>query len=144
MSGRAPPGPGGDPGGDPGGGAEAGAGTGRAARLIDIADKLDGETVPLFLARQTYRHRRLMDAARLLPAVGLAAVMFPLLWLGEEEGPGTAQGVIYLFGVWFVLILAALVIARRLSGPLPREGRPEEAPGGEGRAEARAEGDDVV
>ena len=93
----------------------------RAARLIDIADEVDAENIPLFLAHQTYKRRRLMDAARLLPLLGLVLMMFPLLWLGPETVPRTAMGVIYIFVTWAVLTLAAYLIARRLSGPLPSE-----------------------
>lgn len=116
----------------------------RPARLIDIADEVDSEDIPLFLARQTYRRRRLMDLARLLPAFGLGMVLFPLLWLGPGAAPRTATGVIYLFTAWALLVLAAGLIARRLAGPLP----PSE-PGGEGAAGAAGgakgpEGRDVV
>ncbi|MGR3795386.1 hypothetical protein [Vannielia sp. SX4] len=88
-------------------------------RLIDIADSVDAEDIPLFLARQTYRRRRLMDAARLLPVVGLCLVLFPLLWIGQGEGPQTRGGVIYLFGIWALLIAVAGLVAARLSAPLP-------------------------
>lgn len=102
--------------------------TKRPARLIDIADEVDAEDIPLFLARETYRRRRLMDAARLLPVVGLGLFLVPLLWIGPSGGPGTRMGVVYLFAVWAALIAAAGLIARRLSGPLKKGG----------------EGDDVV
>lgn len=66
---------------------------------------------PLFLARRTYRRRRLMDAARLLPWLGAFLFGLPLLW----SVPGTAAGLLYLFGAWVVLIILSLVLARRLS-----------------------------
>ncbi|SIN83216.1 hypothetical protein SAMN05444002_0857 [Vannielia litorea] len=80
---------------------------------------MDGEDIPLFLARETYRRRRLMDAARLLPVVGLGLVLFPLLWIGQGAGPQTRVGVIYLFAVWALLIAVAGFVAARLSAPLP-------------------------
>jgi hypothetical protein len=66
---------------------------------------------PLFLARQTYRRRRLMDALRLLPWVGSFLFGLPLLW----KEPGTAQGLLYIFGAWGVLIALSYALARWLS-----------------------------
>jgi len=63
-----------------------------------------------------------MDAARLLPVVGGFLVALPILWR-QAESPGgeTAQGVVYLFVVWALLILAAAVLARKLSPALEDE-----------------------
>jgi len=68
---------------------------------------------PLFLERESYRQRRTTDAARLLPVLGFLALCLPILW-GGEGGLLTSVGVIYLFGVWVVLIVVAMVLARRL------------------------------
>lgn len=67
---------------------------------------------PLFLARAVYRRRRLRDAARLLPLVGLLLILLP--GLGSEEG-SNAFDAVYLFVVWIVLILTAALIAPGLS-----------------------------
>ncbi|GHF49236.1 hypothetical protein [Seohaeicola zhoushanensis] len=65
------------------------------------------------LERQGYRRRRLTDAARVLPLVGAALLLVPLLWPGARE---TAEGVepvrtsmaiLYIFGTWAGLIVAA-------------------------------------
>lgn len=71
---------------------------------------------PLFLERESYRQRRTVDAARLLPVLGFVALCLPILWGGGEAGAAriTSVGVIYLFGVWIVLIGSALGMARRL------------------------------
>jgi hypothetical protein len=67
---------------------------------------------PLFLARQTYRRRRMMDAARLLPLVGIFAFLLPILWQPmTTPEPDTAFGMAYLFGAWALLIVAARVMA---------------------------------
>lgn len=66
---------------------------------------------PLFLARQTYRRRRLMDALRLLPWVGAFLFGLPLLW----TDPGTAAGLIFLFAAWIVLIVLSFALSRRFS-----------------------------
>ncbi|KMK66514.1 hypothetical protein [Puniceibacterium sp. IMCC21224] len=68
--------------------------------------------VPLFLERQTYRRRRLMDAARFLPVLGLLLWAVPLLW---QSGVVASSGaLIYIFGVWLTLVLAAFVLSFRL------------------------------
>jgi len=64
---------------------------------------------PLFLARQTYRRRRLMDALRLLPWLGVFLFGLPLLW--SERA--TASGLLYLFGAWLVLIILSFALVRR-------------------------------
>ena len=69
---------------------------------------------PLFLARETYRRRRLMDAARLLPLAGAVAFAVPLLW-DDGTRPSVALG--YVFSAWVALILAAGVLSRRLVPP---------------------------
>lgn len=77
------------------------------------------QTQPLFLARRSYRRRRMMDAVRLLPAFGGAALMLPLLWRpAESPEPDTAHGLVYLFVVWVVLIAAALALSRGLAPAL--------------------------
>ncbi len=65
---------------------------------------------PLFLARRTYRQRRLMDAARLLPWLGTLLFCLPLLW----REAATATGLLFIFAVWMVLIALAAVFARGL------------------------------
>ncbi len=70
---------------------------------------------PLFLERDDYRRRRIMDAARILPVLGAVLFLLPLLWEPQQTpAPETAAGGLYLFAVWGVLILAAGLLARRL------------------------------
>ena len=66
---------------------------------------------PLFLARETYRRRRVMDAARFLPFAAIFLFAVPVLW---ADGTGTAIGMAYLFGLWILLIVLAAAIARAL------------------------------
>lgn len=80
---------------------------------------------PVFLARQTYRMRRVVDAARVLPAVGLVLFLLPLLW--GAKGSLAAIG-IYVFAVWFLLIGAAFAMSRRLARLTGGEGEPPEGP----------------
>ena len=67
---------------------------------------------PLFLARRTYRRRRLVDAIRLLPILGVFLFFLPLLW---GQGASTTTGLFYLFGAWFFLILAVGVATTAMS-----------------------------
>ena len=66
---------------------------------------------PLFLARQSYRRRRLEDAARLLPILGVFLFLLPLL----ATGAGTAGQGMYLFAAWFGLIVATAMISQGLN-----------------------------
>ncbi|WP_299772006.1 hypothetical protein [uncultured Tateyamaria sp.] len=67
----------------------------------------------LFLERRSYRRRRLMDALRLLPIVGLLLWLFPVFWPNAKDGPDApasvsmSGAVTYVFLVWGVLILSA-------------------------------------
>lgn len=71
---------------------------------------------PLFLARAPYRRRRLRDAARLLPVLGLFLLLLPLLWTPEARVSLTAGDVIYFFAVWLILIALAAAFAPGLRG----------------------------
>jgi hypothetical protein len=70
----------------------------------------------VFLERRSYRMRRLADAARLLPVLGLVLCLLPIFWQPDVSGAPrmTAWDGIYLFVVWLALIVLAAVIARRL------------------------------
>ncbi|SDD10875.1 hypothetical protein [Ruegeria marina] len=75
---------------------------------------------PVFLERQSYRRRRLMDAARLLPILGAALFAVPLLWPNAGEGGvRMSVAITYVFGVWAALILisAGFGIAARMVQP---------------------------
>ena len=72
----------------------------------------------MFLERRLYRRRRMMDAARLLPLVGLLLFLAPLLWAPTPgEGASTAHGMIYLFTIWALLIVISAVLSRWLADP---------------------------
>lgn len=81
----------------------------------------------LFVERQTYRRRRLQDAARFLPVLGIVLVLVPLLW---SEGPGgvaMSGAVIYLFAVWAALVGAAMGLSLYLRDDREDEERRSEA-----------------
>ena len=79
---------------------------------------------PLFLARQSYRRRRLGDAARLLPLLGFVLLCLPVLWANEAR---TASGLVYLFVLWGLLILAVALISPRLEQSEPDLGETDGA-----------------
>jgi uncharacterized membrane protein len=69
---------------------------------------------PLFLARASYRMRRLRDAARLLPIVGAFLLILPTLWVADGSIHMTASDLIYFFTVWLLLVIVAAVFSRGL------------------------------
>lgn len=84
---------------------------------------------PRFLARQNYRRRRVADAARLLPVLGLFLILLPILWRpAETPAPDTASGGTYLFAVWLFLIATAALLARVLSADVPMDEPSDEEP----------------
>ncbi|MCE5974822.1 hypothetical protein LZA78_15140 [Sinirhodobacter sp. WL0062] len=84
---------------------------------------------PLFLARRSYRRRRMMDAVRMLPVLGMVLFLLPSLWLpGETPRPDTGRGGLYLFAVWAGLVVLAFGLARGLAPAMEEEERTEELP----------------
>jgi len=60
---------------------------------------------PEFLDRAQYRQRRFRDAARVLPVLAAMMMALPLLWPRGGDGQSlTSSGMVYLFGLWIVLI----------------------------------------
>lgn len=74
---------------------------------------------PLFLERQSYRRRRLADAARLLPLFGALLFAVPLLWSQGDPADRmpTSAATIYIFSIW-----AGLIVVNALFGRLARGG----------------------
>lgn len=68
----------------------------------------------VFLERASYKQRRLTDAARLLPFLGIVLWSIPLLWRSDDEAiTFNADALLYVFGVWVLLIgLSALIVSR--------------------------------
>ncbi len=81
----------------------------------------------IFLERETYRRRRIMDAARLLPILGLALFAIPLLWPTPDEAAAAGEAipmsaaVLYIFGVWASLIVLAFLFGLKSRGWGPAE-----------------------
>ncbi|MEL6682345.1 MAG: hypothetical protein AAFQ09_06840 [Pseudomonadota bacterium] len=69
----------------------------------------------VFLERASYRQRRLRDAVRLLPIFAVVLWAIPLLWgAGGLTGPSNGHALVYVFGVWVLLIGSSALIVRHL------------------------------
>ena len=73
----------------------------------------DAKGDSVFLARASYRRRRVRDLAMLLPILGVLLWFIPLLWSDKpQEAPQSGIILSYVFGVWiFLIIVTALVSA---------------------------------
>ncbi|MEI4233364.1 hypothetical protein [Roseovarius sp. D22-M7] len=87
------------------------------------------ERGPVFLARRTYRQRRLADAARMLPIAAGVLMILPLLWQGPDGDPGTAMVMIYIFALWIVLVGLSALVSRHLRAREPDKGNPNHGDG---------------
>lgn len=86
---------------------------------------------PVFLPQAGYRRKRVRDAAHLLPVLGMALLLLPLLWTPSDAqgGVGNAAALLYVFGVWAGLILASFGLARALRPEADEEeGQGDEPP----------------
>lgn len=71
---------------------------------------------PVFLARESYRRRRVGDAARFVPLLALVLFLLPILWAGSNR---TADTIIYVFSAWAFLIILLGFLSRRLVDAVP-------------------------
>jgi len=77
-------------------------------------------TTPPFLERQGYRKKRAMDAAHLLPLLGLVLFLLPILRdPANTPEAETDYAMIYLFSVWAGLIVLAFWLSRFLKNDIP-------------------------
>jgi len=69
----------------------------------------------VFLERRSYRRRRMMDALRLLPLLGIILFLLPILWPTAPFGTvQMSRAVIYVFSAWLALICASALLWRSL------------------------------
>lgn len=67
---------------------------------------------PVFLQRTSYRQRRLRDAAKLVPFLGIVLLAIPMAWTsGDADEKIGSSGLIYVFGVWVVLIVLTAILS---------------------------------
>lgn len=72
----------------------------------------------VFLERRSYRQRRIIDAARILPIVGLLLWFVPLVWPNADSAGTikTSTATLYIFAIWIGLIVLGAFLAWRM-GP---------------------------
>ena len=80
-----------------------------------MIDEEEQRGLPVFLERRSYRRRRLHDAARLLPVLGMLGWMVPLLWSIDTSSEHKASSaLVYIFSIWIVLIFLSFFVSYRL------------------------------
>ncbi|MBW4985897.1 hypothetical protein KZZ07_25470 [Mameliella sp. CS4] len=84
---------------------------------------------PFQVERQSFRRRRLIDAACALPLLGWVLWWLPLLWRGADAPMPASLVLVYIFGIWLGLALAAARLVRLLKGANSAAAPPS---GGEG------------
>ncbi|PIE12236.1 MAG: hypothetical protein CSA70_10830 [Rhodobacterales bacterium] len=67
---------------------------------------------PVFLERDTYRARRWIDVARILPVVGACLWSVPLLW--QQAAVNTSVAGLFIFGIWCLLVVVSYTLSNRL------------------------------
>jgi hypothetical protein len=69
------------------------------------------------LAAEEPDRQGLRDAATILPFAAAALLAPPLIWIfAGPAAPGRVPPIIlYIFGIWAVIILATFVLARRIA-----------------------------
>ena len=71
---------------------------------------------PVYLEKRTYRRRRLVDAVRLLPILGIILFLLPILWTPSPENPAqTSNGYLYLFAIWVGMIAVTAILVSYLN-----------------------------
>ncbi len=80
-----------------------------------------------FVERRSYRRRRMVDAARLLPVAGAALICLPLLWgSANSDTAQTTHVMLYLFLVWAGLAALSALISVFLGPPDDNETEADE------------------
>ena len=68
----------------------------------------------LVVEPRNYRARRMVDGLRVLPMAGVFLIAMPLFWGGAGDSVKSSAVMLFLFGVWFVLILLNFLMTRRI------------------------------
>ncbi|NOX74134.1 MAG: hypothetical protein GXP03_11135 [Alphaproteobacteria bacterium] len=73
-----------------------------------------------FLDLKSYRQKRMLDAAKLLPLAGALVFLFPLVYLFVSPHGPISPGItaIYFFVIWLVLILLTRFLAPRMQATI--------------------------
>ncbi|PRY78988.1 hypothetical protein CLV80_103319 [Yoonia maritima] len=74
-----------------------------------------GPKSKIFLEQAGYRQRRLRDAVRMLPVLGIVLLSIPLLWPQDSGEMSYSSGaLVYVFGVWVLLIVLSAFLSRMM------------------------------
>ena len=96
----------------------------------------DRPKAAMFLERRSYRRRRLMDALRLLPVLGVMLWVLPVFWPSGSNAIATSgpvpmsNAVLYVFAVWTVLIAIAFGLWSTLWRATPLDAQSEDPESG--------------
>lgn len=71
---------------------------------------------PVFLQKASYRQRRVRDAARLVPLLGLVLLIMPLTWLSDRTN---ASALVYIFGAWLALLMLSALLSSLIRSDAP-------------------------
>ncbi len=83
---------------------------------------------PLFVARESYRRSRIIDAIKLVPVLGALLFLIPILNMSSGSAT-TFSGLLYLFLSWLGLIGLSAYLARRvMQKDVGSEGEMAESP----------------
>jgi hypothetical protein len=73
------------------------------------------------LQKASYRQRRVRDAAKLVPVLGAVLLTIPLAWQSEgADETSNASALVYIFGVWVVLIVLTAVLSNLIRSDASR------------------------
>ncbi|MFT4015266.1 MAG: hypothetical protein QM682_18130 [Paracoccus sp. (in: a-proteobacteria)] len=79
----------------------------------------------LFLGRNAYRRRRMIEATRILPLVFALAVLLPPIWMPQRFSFGA--GVLWLALGWLATILITALLHRAIGRAPPDEEEADDA-----------------
>ena len=71
---------------------------------------------PVVINKKRHNGRKTRDSAALLPLLGLLVFVTPAITLftSSQETTQLSRSVLYVFGVWFLLIILAFFLSRAI------------------------------
>lgn len=91
------------------------------------AGDLSRSSETVYLERRSYRRRRVIDAIRMIPVLGLILFLVPLLGDAEPGSPRSTGGTgLYIFAVWGGLIFLTAALLWLLNGYESKKDKPKQ------------------
>ena len=78
----------------------------------------------IFLPKDRYRNRRIIDAAKVIPFVTLFFGLMPIIWQSEAAPNNLSTNFLYFVGLWILSIIVQVLITRALSRALDDDNSP--------------------